>query len=93
MSYGGGTDAFITKVNPTGSGLVYSTYLGGSGREDAQAIAIDNNGNAYITGFTYSTDLPGTNGYFQYAMAGGQYDGFFSKLELRSIITTKSLYD
>jgi hypothetical protein len=83
--YGGGTDAFITKVNPTGSGLVYSTYFGGSNREDAQAIAIDNNGNAYITGITYSTDLPGTNGYFQYAMAGGQYDGFVGKFDANGV--------
>ncbi|MEG4858738.1 SBBP repeat-containing protein, partial [Microcoleus sp. K1-B6] len=81
FNYGGGSgDAFITKVNPTGSGLVYSTYLGGSDREDAQAIAIDNNGNAYITGLTYSTDLPGTNLGFQNTLAG-EYDGFVAKFD------------
>ncbi|MEG4078668.1 SBBP repeat-containing protein [Microcoleus sp. Pol8_D6] len=78
--YGGGTDAFITKVNPTGSGLVYSTYFGGSDREDAQAIAIDNNGNAYITGVTYSTNLPGRDLGFQNALAGS-YDGFVAKFD------------
>ncbi|XZN92083.1 MAG: SBBP repeat-containing protein [Microcoleus sp.] len=85
--YGGGNgDAFITKVNPTGSGLVYSTYLGGSGREDAQAIALDNNGNAYITGITSSTDLPtsgisspGLDPLNLKKMGGGQYDAFVSK--------------
>ncbi len=84
--YGGGTDAFITKVNPTGSALVYSTYLGGSDREDAQAIALDNNGTAYITGLTSSTDLP-TSGIssslldplYLKKMGGGQYDAFVSK--------------
>jgi len=86
LSYGGGTDAFITKVNPTGSALVYSNYFGGSAREDAQALAIDNNGNAYITGITYSTDLPGTNGYFQYAMGGGQYDGFVGKFDANGVL-------
>ncbi|MEG4818393.1 SBBP repeat-containing protein [Microcoleus sp. K5-D4] len=78
--YGGGIDAFVTKVNPTGSGLVYSTYFGGSGREDAQAIAIDNNSNAYITGITYSTDLPGKDLGFQNALAG-EYDGFVAKFD------------
>ncbi|MEG4226804.1 MULTISPECIES: DUF7948 domain-containing protein [unclassified Microcoleus] len=77
---GGDIDAFITKVNPTGSALVYSTYLGGSAREDAQAIAIDNNGNAYITGLTYSTDLPGVDLGFQNALLG-QYDGFVGKFD------------
>src|SRR6476661_971434 len=80
-TYGGGSgDAFITKVNPTGSALVYSTYFGGSDREDAQAIAIDNNGNAYITGLTYSTNLPGRDLGFQNALAGS-YDGFVAKFD------------
>jgi hypothetical protein len=77
---GGDVDAFITKVNPTGTGLVYSTYFGGSGREDAQAIAIDNNSNAYITGLTYSTNLPLTNA-FKSTLGGGQYDAFLSKFD------------
>lgn len=52
----GGLDAFVTKINPTGSQLVYSTYLGGSGEDLASSIAIDTAGNAYITGFTSSND-------------------------------------
>ncbi|MEG4630834.1 SBBP repeat-containing protein [Microcoleus sp. AR_TQ3_B6] len=82
--YGGGVDAFITKVNPTGTGLVYSTYLGGSSREDAQAIALDNNGNAYITGLTYSTNLPLTNA-FQSTLGGGLYDAFLSKFDANGV--------
>ena len=78
---GGGTlDVFVTKLNPTGSGLVYSTYLGGSNHEYANGIAIDSSGNAYITGVTYSTDFPTTAGAFDTTFNGGQYDAFVTKL-------------
>jgi hypothetical protein len=66
-TFGGGTDAFLTEINPTGSALVYSTYLGGSGEDDGFGIFVDNSGNAYITGQTYSTDFPITPGTFQTA--------------------------
>jgi Ca2+-binding RTX toxin-like protein len=75
---GGNIDAFITKVNPTGSGLVYSTYFGGSNRDEGQGIAVDSNGNAYVSGITYSTNLPLTNP-VQATIGGGQYDAFISK--------------
>jgi beta-propeller repeat-containing protein len=54
--------AFVTKLNPSGTGLVYSTFLGGSGTENINTgnIAIDANGNAYISGLTSSTDFPTT---------------------------------
>ena len=45
-------DAFVTKINPAGSALVYSTYLGGSGGDCGRGIAVDSAGNAYVTGFT-----------------------------------------
>ncbi|MGB7713039.1 MAG: SBBP repeat-containing protein [Microcoleus sp.] len=79
--YGGGIDAFIAKVNPTGSDLVYSTYFGGSNREEGQAIAVDNNGNAYVTGITYSTNLPVTIKAVQNTIGGGEYDAFVSKFD------------
>jgi len=53
--------AFITKIDttkPGNSGLIYSTYLGGSGGEQANAITVDSSGNAYVTGETQSTDFP-----------------------------------
>jgi uncharacterized protein (TIGR03437 family) len=56
----GATDAFVTKLSPTGT-IVYSTYLGGSGDEDAFAIALDSGGAAYITGQTASADFPTLN--------------------------------
>jgi|HubBroStandDraft_1064217.scaffolds.fasta_scaffold00034_5 hypothetical protein len=55
---GHGANAFVTKLNPTGSGLIYSTYLGGSTYEQANALALDAAGNAYVAGTTYSSNFP-----------------------------------
>ncbi len=60
----GALDAFITKLNPTGTGLVYSTYLGGAGDDWGRGIAVDGAGNAYVTGMTVSKDFPTTPGVF-----------------------------
>jgi hypothetical protein len=54
----GSGDAFVAKLNATGSVLTYSTYLGGSGDDRGNGIAADSSGNAYVTGFTSSTDFP-----------------------------------
>jgi hypothetical protein len=72
-------DAFITKLNTTGSGLAYSTFLGGSGSEPGIDIAVDASGAAYVTGFTTSSDFPTTPGAFQ-TTYGGFYDVFVTKL-------------
>jgi len=53
-------DAFVTKLNPAGADLVYSSYLGGWGEDAGLAIALDNAGNAYVTGRTYAADFPRT---------------------------------
>ncbi|MFB3896913.1 MAG: SBBP repeat-containing protein [bacterium] len=80
-SYRGYGDAFITKLNPTGSALVYSTYFGGSnGYEVGQIIAIDAAGNAFITGNTDALDFPTTAGAFDTTYNGGAYDAYISKL-------------
>jgi hypothetical protein len=60
-NYHGAGDVFITKLDSSGSGLIYSTYLGGSGEDDGLAISVDNSGNAYIAGFTSSSDFPVIN--------------------------------
>jgi hypothetical protein len=57
----GGTDAFVTAIDPTGATLLYSTYLGGSGNDAGRGIAVDSAGDAYVTGYTYSTDFPTSN--------------------------------
>ncbi len=79
---GGGNpgDAFVTEVNPTGSALVYSTYLGGSNGETGRGIAVDSAGNAYVTGETSSTDFPVTPGAFQTTYGGNMDDAFVSKI-------------
>jgi hypothetical protein len=58
---------FVTKLDSTGSELIYSTYLGGSGSESANAIAVNAFGNAYVSGLTSSTDFPVTSAAFQRA--------------------------
>ena len=55
-------DAFVTKLNATGSALVYSTYVGGSAYDQANAIAVDSAGNALVAGYTNSFDFPQKNG-------------------------------
>jgi hypothetical protein len=62
--------AFVVKLNPTGSALVYSTYLDGSGEDHGFGIAVDSNNQAYVTGDTLSTDFPTTPSAFQTACKG-----------------------
>jgi len=54
----GERDAFVTKLVPSGTGVAYSTFLGGSGADQANAISVDSSGNAFVTGFTQSSDFP-----------------------------------
>ena len=77
-SLDGWLDAFAAKFGPTGS-LIYSTYLGGSGMDAANAIAIDSTGGAYLAGYTISTDLPVSGNALQ-ATSGGDYDAFIARL-------------
>ena len=55
------TDAFITKLNASGTALIYSTYLGGSGFDEAYGVAVDAGGNTYVSGTTSSLTFPATN--------------------------------
>ena len=65
----GYTDAFVTKLNPAGNQILYSTYIGGSGFDESRAIAVDAGGNAYITG-NGSPDFPTTAGAFMRTCPG-----------------------
>ena len=81
-TYPGFRAAFMTKLNPAGTALVYSTYMGGTafGGTSAQSIAVDTTGNAYITGQTFSTNYPTTLGSFRSTYCGGFSDTFVTKL-------------
>jgi hypothetical protein len=72
-------DVFVAALNPTGSALLYSTYLGGNDWDWGSAIAVDSSGNAYLTGFSASTDFPTANA-LQPSRAGAPYDAFVVKL-------------
>ena len=79
-SYNGNTDAFATKVDPTGSSLGYSTFIGGSGGESGDGIAVDAAGNAYVVGANQSSDFPTTPGAYDTTFNGG-LDAFFTKVD------------
>lgn len=74
-------DAFVAKLNSSGSALVYSTYLGGSGQDLAAGVALDAAGEATIVGSTSSRDFPITAGALQTSFAGGTLDAFVTRLD------------
>jgi hypothetical protein len=90
-SYGGGYDAFVTKLNASGTALVYSTYLGGNNDDYSLGIAVDGSGNAYITGETTSTNLPTTTGAFQTSIGSSQ-NAFVTKLNASGTALVYSTY-
>jgi len=96
-TYGGGfTDAFVSKLNATGSALLYSTYLGGSSGDSGSGIAVDASGDAYVTGDTQSSNFPTTADAFQTAYGGGGSfglgDAFVSKLNATGSALLYSTY-
>jgi len=92
--YGGGiNDAFVAKLDATSCGLVYSTYLGGSGRDTGLGIALDTAGNAFVTGNTNSSDFPTTSTAFQTTCGGGGCcDAFVTKLDAGGSALVYSTY-
>jgi hypothetical protein len=87
----GGVDAFISKINPSGAALIYSTYLGGSSIEGGTAITVDATGNAYVTGFTASPNFP-VVAPLQQNFAGGSFDGFVAKINAAGSVLDYSTY-
>ncbi len=87
---GGGNDAFVLKVNPSGSALVYSSYLGGNGDDQGQGIAIDGARNAFVTGATTSTKFPLLQP-FQASLSGPS-DAFVTKFNLSGSALAYSTY-
>jgi IPT/TIG domain./Beta-propeller repeat. len=91
-TFGGSTyDSFITRLSADGSALSYSSYLGGSGNDLATAVTVDSSGNAYIAGYTFSTNFPNTNG-FQTSFAGRIFDAFLTKVNAAGLAVAYSTY-
>jgi hypothetical protein len=74
----GNTHAFVAKLDPTGSNLVYADYIGGNSQDYGYALVLDNNNNVYVTGSTASSDFPVVNPY--QATYPGSFNGFLSKI-------------
>jgi pimeloyl-ACP methyl ester carboxylesterase len=87
---GGSDDAFVAKLNASGSALVYSTYLGGRSEDHGRGIAVDSAGNAYVTGETYSDDFPSVNPLD--STFNGYKDAFVAKLTADGSVLVYSTY-
>jgi hypothetical protein len=74
---GGGVDAYLTKLNPQGNALVYSTFLGGGGRDCGMEVVTDSSGAAYVAGFTSSPNFPTHSAYDP--SFNGKFDAFVAK--------------
>lgn len=89
-------DVFVTMLNPGGTAVVYSTYIGGTGDDIGYGITIDSTGNAYVVGLTNSSDFPTTAGVFQSTLGGlggfNQGDAFALKLNSTGSTLTYSTY-
>lgn len=83
-------EAFIVKVNPTGTGIVYGTFIGGNGDENGYSIALDSSNNAYITGVTASTNYPLVTA--MQSSLKGQKDAFVTKLNAAGTAFVYSTY-
>jgi len=79
---GGNADAFVTKFDPTGATLVYSSYLGGTDTDSGNGIAVDTSSSAYVTGQTCSLDFPVANA--EQVSSAGNCDAFVSKVSILS---------
>jgi hypothetical protein len=73
---GGDLDGYLTKLNPAGTGAIYSTYLGGSGSDQTGTVRVNRHGVAHVAGSTGSTDFPVTGGAIQGSYGGGPADAF-----------------
>jgi hypothetical protein len=87
----GGVPAFVTKLDPYGQTLVYSTYLGGNSQDQGQSIAVDSNGNAYVTGYTSSPNFPTTARAYQTSPPNGS-TAFVTKLAANGQTLVYSTY-
>jgi Beta-propeller repeat len=91
-AFAGFQDVFVTKLDPAGSALIYSTYLGGMLLEQGRGLAIDRQGNVYLTGFTLSIDFPTMNPLQPVLSSTGTTDAFVTKLNSEGSALVYSSY-
>ena len=91
---GGSFEAFVTKLNATGTQLIYSSFLGGNSNEEGLGIAVDSGGNAYLTGYTFSSNFPTTTGAYQAVFNGvaNLSDAFIAKVNAAGSALTYSTH-
>ena len=77
---GGNQDAFVAKMNPAGNNLVFATYLGGNQNDSGSSIVVNTDGNAYVSGWTWSANFPTTAGAYQTSFGSGPEATFVTKL-------------
>jgi hypothetical protein len=86
-SYNGGWDAFVAKYNDTGTALLFSTFLGGSARDQAYEVGIDTVNDLYVTGYTESTNFPTRNAFqLLHPTAGASRVAFVTKFSTRNTV-------
>ena len=97
-SVGGGTvfvrpctEAFVTRLNPAGTSLLYSSFLGGDGNDSGESIALDDSGNAYVVGTTEARDFPTRNALYD-TFRGGDSDAFLAKVSADGTALLASTY-
>lgn len=78
-TFNGGSDVFVTKFSQSGNALIYSTFVGGDYQDHGRGIDLDENGNAYVCGYTHSSNFPMENS-FDNTFNGGDWDAFAFKL-------------
>lgn len=89
----GGQDSFCIKMNSSGSTLGYCTYVGGGSGEIATGVAVDSSGNAFMAGYTSSSDFPVSSGAAATSMSGsGSYSGYVVKLNSTGSARTYATY-
>ena len=104
-TFGGNEDAFVTELNPNGTALVYSTFLGGSGSENnypgntVGGIAVDSHGKIYVTGTTWGINYPNnptdnfpTKNAVQATYGGGQFDAFVAEINPSQVGAASLVY-
>ncbi|TAF33447.1 MAG: T9SS C-terminal target domain-containing protein [Cytophagales bacterium] len=89
---GGQWDACITKLNPTGTAILYSTYLGGSAFDEVHSITVRPDGSVYVLGITASTNFPTRAGAFDATYNGGSYDYFVSRINSSGSVLINSTF-